>query len=170
MADYKYDSPYSGSGSLTREQFLFHETRIVAKLLIDEGLNDNEIVERIMEENEIINCLNLIIEKRNELANKAMELNYKQLYESIAQLDETDACPVCGTPVSKAERNPYSYAKEKIEEYKEIDSIKQLIKDKSAECKTSIDELDLLFKANTELMDLLDKQPFHISIFLHKPQ
>ena len=105
--------------------------------------------------NEIINCLNLIIEKRNELANKAMELNYKQLYESIAQLDETDACPVCGTPVSKAERNPYSYAKEKIEEYKEIDNIKQLIKDKSAECKTSIDELDLLFKANTELMDLL---------------
>ena len=72
--------------------------------------------------------------------------------------------------MSKAERNPYSYAKEKIEEYKEIDSIKQLIKDKSAECKTSIDELDLLFKANTELMDLLDKQPFHISIFLHKPQ
>ena len=51
MADYKYDSPYSGSGSLTREQFLFHETRIVAKLLIDEGLNDNEIVKRIMEEN-----------------------------------------------------------------------------------------------------------------------
>ena len=28
MADYKYDSPYSGSGSLTREQFLFHETSI----------------------------------------------------------------------------------------------------------------------------------------------
>ena len=51
MADYKYNSPYSGSGSLTREQFLFHETRIVAKLLIDEGLDDNEIVERIMEEN-----------------------------------------------------------------------------------------------------------------------
>lgn len=51
MPDYKYDSPYNGSGSLTREQFLFHETRIVAKLLVDEGLNDNEIVERIMEEN-----------------------------------------------------------------------------------------------------------------------
>ena len=51
MADYKYDSPYSGSGSLTREQFLFHETRIVAKLLVDEGLNDDEIIERIMDEN-----------------------------------------------------------------------------------------------------------------------
>lgn len=48
MANYKYNSPYNGSGSLTREQFLFHETRIVAKLLIDEGLDDNEIVERII--------------------------------------------------------------------------------------------------------------------------
>ena len=44
MADYKYDPPYSGSGSLTREQFLFHETRIVAKLLVDEELNDDEII------------------------------------------------------------------------------------------------------------------------------
>ena len=51
MSDFKYISPYSGSGSLTREQFLFHETRIVAKLLVDEELDDNEIVERIMDEN-----------------------------------------------------------------------------------------------------------------------
>lgn len=51
MAGFKYDSPYSGSGSLTREQFLFHETRIVAKLLVDEDLNDEEIAQRIMDEN-----------------------------------------------------------------------------------------------------------------------
>ena len=38
----KYESPYSGSGSLTREQFLFHETKIVAKLMTDEGLSDDE--------------------------------------------------------------------------------------------------------------------------------
>lgn len=51
MADYKYDSPYTGSGSLTRDQFLFYEMKIVAKLLVDEGLNDDEIIERIMDEN-----------------------------------------------------------------------------------------------------------------------
>lgn len=51
MADRGYSSPYSGSGSLTREQFLFHETRIVAKLLVDEGLNDDEIIARVMEDN-----------------------------------------------------------------------------------------------------------------------
>ncbi len=51
MSDYKFVSPYSGSGALTREQFLFHETRIVAKLLMDEKLKDDEILERIMDEN-----------------------------------------------------------------------------------------------------------------------
>lgn len=51
MAKYKSDSPYKGSGSLTREQFLFHETRIVARLMIDEGLNGAEIVETVEKEN-----------------------------------------------------------------------------------------------------------------------
>ena len=51
MMDIKYDSPYVGSGSLTREQFLFHETRIVARLLTDESLSDKEIINRIMENN-----------------------------------------------------------------------------------------------------------------------
>ena len=51
MGDFKYDSPYSGSGSLTREQFLFHETRIVAKLLVDEELADEVIIKRILDEN-----------------------------------------------------------------------------------------------------------------------
>lgn len=40
MSRYKFDSPYNGSGALTREQFLFHETRIVAKLIADDGLGD----------------------------------------------------------------------------------------------------------------------------------
>ncbi len=51
MTRFKYDSPYSGSGSLTREQFLFYETKIVAKLMVDEELSDDEIVNRIIEDN-----------------------------------------------------------------------------------------------------------------------
>ncbi|SHN48435.1 Putative inner membrane protein [Butyrivibrio hungatei DSM 14810] len=47
----KYDSPYSGSGSLTREQFLFHETKIVAKLMVDDQLSDDEIVDRVVRDN-----------------------------------------------------------------------------------------------------------------------
>ena len=42
------NSPYSAV--LTREQFLFYETRTTAKLLC-EGLSKDEIIERIVKEN-----------------------------------------------------------------------------------------------------------------------
>ena len=44
------DSPYKGSAQITREQFLFYEMRTTAKLM-REGLNDDEIIDRIAEEN-----------------------------------------------------------------------------------------------------------------------
>lgn len=43
-------SPYEGSGSLTREQFLFFEMRTTARLMI-EGLSDEEIFDRIYRDN-----------------------------------------------------------------------------------------------------------------------
>ena len=44
------NSPYMGSGQITREQFLFYEMRTTAKLVC-EGLSDEEIVSRIVGEN-----------------------------------------------------------------------------------------------------------------------
>ena len=44
----KASSPYSAV--MTREQFLFHETRITAKLL-DEGLEKDEIIKKVFSEN-----------------------------------------------------------------------------------------------------------------------
>lgn len=41
-------SPYNAA--ITREQFLFYETRSVAKLLL-EGLNDDEVIDRIISDN-----------------------------------------------------------------------------------------------------------------------
>lgn len=43
-------SPYRGSAQITREQFLFYEMRTTARLKC-EGLNDEEIINRIIEEN-----------------------------------------------------------------------------------------------------------------------
>lgn len=43
-------SPYKGSAQITREQFLFYEMRTTAKLM-REGLDDNEVIKRIVEEN-----------------------------------------------------------------------------------------------------------------------
>lgn len=50
LNDIQNQSPYAGSGSLTREQFLFFEMRTTAKLLA-EGFSDNEIFERIYKDN-----------------------------------------------------------------------------------------------------------------------
>ena len=50
MSDHIADSPYKGSGQITREQFLFYEMRTTAKLM-REGIDDNEIMGRIVEEN-----------------------------------------------------------------------------------------------------------------------
>ena len=44
------NSPYKGSGQITREQFLFYEMRTTAKLL-QEGLTEKEVIDRIVEEN-----------------------------------------------------------------------------------------------------------------------
>ena len=38
-------SDYKGCGGLTREQFLYHETKTVAKLMADEALSDEEIIQ-----------------------------------------------------------------------------------------------------------------------------
>jgi hypothetical protein len=46
----KLDSPYNGSGSLTREQFLFYEMRTTAKLM-SEGMSDRETIRKIEREN-----------------------------------------------------------------------------------------------------------------------
>lgn len=44
------ESPYKGSAQITREQFLFYEMRITAKLMC-EGLEENEIINRIVDDN-----------------------------------------------------------------------------------------------------------------------
>ena len=46
----QFESPYKGSGQLTREQFLFYEMRTTAKLL-QEGLDEEEVINRIVEDN-----------------------------------------------------------------------------------------------------------------------
>lgn len=46
----KVNSPYKGSGQLTREQFLFHEMRTTAKLM-QQGLSNDKIIEQILDEN-----------------------------------------------------------------------------------------------------------------------
>lgn len=45
------ESPYKGSGQITREQFLFFETRLVARLICDSSLSDKEVIEKVVNDN-----------------------------------------------------------------------------------------------------------------------
>ena len=44
------NSPYKGSAQITREHFLFYEMRTTARLM-REGLKDDEVIDRIVEDN-----------------------------------------------------------------------------------------------------------------------
>ena len=50
MANLHLESPYKGSGQITREQFLFYEMRTTARLM-GEGIGDEQIIDKIVEEN-----------------------------------------------------------------------------------------------------------------------
>lgn len=50
MSMQRNESPYMGSGQMTREQFLFYEMRTTARLMA-EGLSEKEIIERIVKDN-----------------------------------------------------------------------------------------------------------------------
>lgn len=50
MPSVQTNSPYKGSGSITREQFLFYEMRTTAKLVM-EGIPAQEVINRIVEGN-----------------------------------------------------------------------------------------------------------------------
>ena len=45
-----FESPYKGSAQITREHFLFYEMRTTARLM-REGLTEEEIIDRIVDEN-----------------------------------------------------------------------------------------------------------------------
>lgn len=47
MPSMQTNSPYRGSGSISREQFLFYEMRTTARL-IAQGMNDREVMEQIV--------------------------------------------------------------------------------------------------------------------------
>lgn len=109
-----------------------------------------DVMKGIMKEiSEKISCL---IDYKNKLSDKAMQVNYKILYEAIESLQETDTCPACGTPIMNAIRNPYSYAKEQLKSFSELEEIQESINDCVKNVKLNIQEAIGFFDQNTHLI------------------
>ena len=89
------ESPYYGAGSITREQFLFYEMRTTARLM-REGLSDEEILKRIVEENLFQYPTEKTIKQTAGACIRRLHaLNDPDLVDAIATLDLDTSKQVC---------------------------------------------------------------------------
>lgn len=99
--------------------------------------------------------LKIVNENRNKLSDMALQVNYKNLYEIISELEETTSCPACGTNLANAERNPYEYAKEQLKTFTEIELIQKKINDAAQNARENIREILDFISGNQEIFKLL---------------
>ena len=99
--------------------------------------------------------LKTINENRNKLSDMALQVNYKNLYEIISELEETTSCPACGTNLAIAERNPYEYAKEQLKTFTEIELIQKKINEAAQNARENIREILDFISGNKEFIKLL---------------
>ena len=89
------ESPYYGAGSITREQFLFYEMRTTARLM-REGLSDEEILKRIVEENLFqYSTEETIRQTAGACIRRLYAMNDPDLVEEIATQDLDTSKQVC---------------------------------------------------------------------------
>lgn len=99
--------------------------------------------------------LKTVNENRTKLSDMALQVNYKNLYEIISELEETTSCPACGTDLAITERNPYEYAKEQLKTFSEIELIQKKINDAAQNARENIREILGFISGNQEFFKLL---------------
>lgn len=65
--------------------------------------------------------------KQQELHAASLEVSFKQLYEAVSQLNQTNpsVCPACKTPLEAVAVNPYTHASQELQKLKRLSSIQQ---------------------------------------------
>lgn len=95
MRETAFISPYKGSGQVTREQFLFYEMRITAKLM-REGLNDDEIIDRIVADNLFqYPTEKSIRQMAKACVNRLKAMGDEDLIEAVASQSSETAKQIC---------------------------------------------------------------------------
>ncbi len=89
------NSPYRGSGQLTREQFLFYEMRTTAKLLVV-GNSESETIDKIVRDNLFQYPTEKSVRKMaSACVNRLNALNSEELIRSVAEADSITAKQIC---------------------------------------------------------------------------
>ena len=117
------DSPYKGSGNLTREQFLFYQMRTTAKLM-KTGLSDARIVERIVSDNLFQYPTEKSIKKMASVCVKRLHLlDDLSLVDAIADMDSYTAKQICLYAMMRQYRLVWDFMLTVVgEKYRKLDS------------------------------------------------
>ncbi len=95
MTGNSLNSPYKGSGSLTRAQFLFYEMRTTARLM-NEGLSEKEIKSRLISENLFQYPTEKSLEQMARVCiHRLNGLDDQSLVSAVAATDSTTAKQIC---------------------------------------------------------------------------
>jgi energy-coupling factor transporter ATP-binding protein EcfA2 len=66
----------------------------------------------------------LLLSESGELAKRAGEISFSQLYRAVLELSEgANACPACGTPLNAVAQNPFERAKAGLQQLAELATI-----------------------------------------------
>lgn len=83
---------------------------------------------------------------QSEILSDVSAVNFVDLFNAVVKLDAKshDRCPVCLTPLSKVETNPFEYSRNELERLKKIESAKKTVRDYK---KKIIENYERVFKA-----------------------
>lgn len=108
--------------------------------------------------------LQTVNENRVKLSDMALQVNYKNLYEIISELEETTSCPACGTDLAITKRNPFKYAKEQLQTFAEIEAIQKMINDTAQNTRENVRGILEFVSENQEFIKLLKIETKNITL------
>lgn len=84
-----------------------------------------------------------IEEKQDELSSASQEVSFKQLYDAVTQLQNTDAeqCPACLTPLSQVSSNPFEHARSELDKLKHLSRLQEDVETLSKDIDSSLSTL-----------------------------
>lgn len=109
--------------------------------LYREHITSEQVIEIYKNIAEILKLLDSIRINRDSLANSILDSDSLEFFKAALKLPESDVCPLCQTPISNTNRNPYEYASEQVDRLSSITNLKNSITSSARKAKLLLDSV-----------------------------
>jgi hypothetical protein len=88
-------------------------------------------------------------EKQTELSRASQKVSFKQLYEAVTQLRESDLsqCPACQTPLSQVTVNPFVHAETALKTLQHLSQLQEAVKVRNSTLDTLVSQLSAIIES-----------------------